>query len=75
MKMHEFLATPKGRPYSQAEWARRIGITRGYLHQLVNGGKVPSLQMALIVHRVTEGQVTPFDWLDEEATRAGSHSD
>lgn len=62
MKMLDFLASPDGRPYSQAEWARRFGVTRGYLHQLANNGKVPSLHVALVIDRVTQGAVTPYDW-------------
>ncbi len=63
MTLKDFLDTAAGRARSQAEWARRIGITRGYIHQLVNGGKTPSLPTALAIHKATEGQVTPFDWL------------
>lgn len=72
MRMREFLDTPPASALSQAEWARRFKITRGYLNQLVSGGKLPSLPMAVAIHHATGGQVTPFDWLPEEPSHAGS---
>jgi len=62
MKLIEFLATPEGSRISQAQWARDLRLTGGYLSQLSNGIKVPSLQVALLIEDRTKGKVTPYDW-------------
>lgn len=62
MTIAEFLDAPEGKIHRPAEWARRIGITRGYLNQLATHGKVPSLHVVMDIHRTTNGLVTPFDW-------------
>lgn len=73
MDIKTFIETV-GKHKSQAEWARHFGITRGYLNQLVKGAKVPSLCTAVSIHHLTEGAVTPFDWLEDTGAHAGSDS-
>jgi DNA-binding transcriptional regulator YdaS (Cro superfamily) len=67
--------TTEGRHRNQAAWARHFGITRGYLNQLVNGSKVPSLATAVAIHHATGGAVTPFDWFDNTGARDDAGSD
>lgn len=62
MHLRDFIATDLGKSVSQAEWARRIGVTRGYFCQLRDGNKTPSLKVALDIESVTEGAVTLYDW-------------
>ena len=66
MHIKSFLESPPGRVMKPADWARRFDITRGYLHQLAHRGKIPSLPVALIIHKRTDGAVTPFDWETED---------
>lgn len=63
MNLHDFLSTPQGRQVSQAEWARRIEVTRGYLSQLRDGSKKPSLVIAYRLELATGGLVTMQDWV------------
>lgn len=49
---------------TQTEFAQRIGVTPGRVHQLLNGkdGK-PSLELAAKIESVTNGAVSFQDWL------------
>lgn len=49
---------------TQTEFAQRIGVTPGRVHQLLNGkdGK-PSLELAAKIEDETKGAVTFKDWL------------
>ena len=62
MTLGEFLLTPEGRRLNRAGWAREFEIASGYLSQLANGIKVPSLPTALLIEDRTRGKVTPYDW-------------
>lgn len=62
MTIQEFLTTKEGKKYCRAEWARRIHVTRGYFSQLAQGGKTPSLALAVFIERLTGGKVTCEDW-------------
>lgn len=64
MRLKEFLASPEGRRLSQSQWARDWGLTSGYVSQLVNGIKLPSLQVALLIEDKTDGKVTCYDWIE-----------
>ena len=49
---------------TQAEWARRLDVSRGYLHGIINGTKRPSLDLALRIERLTDGAVPVQSWAD-----------
>lgn len=66
MKLRSFLDTPKGSSISMAEWARRIGVTRGYFSQLANGDKMPSIDVAWTIEKATQGEVRMQDWVDPD---------
>ncbi len=78
MKLTDFLNTPEGGKVSKAEWGRRAGITRGYISQLAEGVKTPSLEVALRIEKATAGKVTPHDWIDPgklEVNGVGGNAD
>jgi DNA-binding transcriptional regulator YdaS (Cro superfamily) len=75
MDLKTFISTPDGQVVSQAEWARRVEVTRGYFCQLRDGNKTPSLEVALRIEKATGGAVTMYDWLEsEEGEDLGGHS-
>lgn len=48
---------------SQTVWAERLGIARSYLSDLLNGNKVPSLDLAVRIQRATGGAVPADSWI------------
>ncbi|XAI95589.1 Cro-like protein [Nostoc phage Nsp-JY21] len=48
---------------SQTVWADRLGIARSYLSDLLNGNKVPSLDLAVRIQRATKGAVPADSWI------------
>lgn len=69
MKLADFILTPEGRVVSQAEWARRAEVTRGYFSELVKGNKTPSIEVAWRIEQATKQAVMMQDWV------SGSDSD
>lgn len=63
MKLKDFISTPEGQVVSQAEWARRCEVTRGYFCQLRDENKTPSLEVAYRIELVTKGRVSMQDWV------------
>ncbi|RMF03089.1 MAG: helix-turn-helix domain-containing protein [Alphaproteobacteria bacterium] len=51
---------------TQADWARELGVSPGYLHALINGAKRPSLDLALRIERLTGGAVPVQSWADKD---------
>ena len=47
----------------QTVWAKRLGITTGYLSALVNGQKIPSLILAVRIEVETGGAVPARSWV------------
>lgn len=43
--------------------ADALGISRGYLSELIGGTKTPSLDVAVRIQRLTGGEVSVEDWL------------
>ena len=43
---------------SRTVWADRIGISRSYLSDILNGHKIPSLPVAVRIEELTGGKVT-----------------
>ena len=50
---------------SAAHWARRLGISRGYLSEMLAGKKLPSLTLAVTIERETGGAVPASSWVPE----------
>lgn len=63
MRLKAFLEQEKENNVPYVEWARRIGITRGYLTQLANGKRNPSLRIIIAIEDATEGKVTLRDFV------------
>jgi transcriptional regulator with XRE-family HTH domain len=58
-KLHTYL-TAAGK--KQSDLARELGVSRGYLSELVNGAKKPGLALATDIERATAGAVPASDW-------------
>lgn len=55
-------ATPLGKHLTAkgikpAHFAKRVGVSRSYLSELLAGKKCPSRKVALLIERETEGEV------------------
>jgi 3,4-dihydroxy 2-butanone 4-phosphate synthase/GTP cyclohydrolase II len=50
---------------TQVEVAQRLGISQGHVSDLCNGRFWPSRGVAVRIWRLTEGAVTPNDFLTE----------
>ncbi len=48
---------------SRAAWATRIGVSRSYLSDMLNGKKTPSLDVAVRIERLTQGAVPASSWI------------
>lgn len=46
-------------------WATRLGVTGGYLSQLLSGQKLPSLRLAVKIERETGGEVPATSWVPD----------
>ena len=65
--LQRYLATSGVR---QAALAGLLGITRGYMSQVVSGSRQPSLTLALKIAQVTDGAVPVSAWMPPEPTPA-----
>lgn len=48
---------------TQTAWADLLGISKGYLSDIVNGNRVPSLEVAVAIERATDGRVLASSWV------------
>lgn len=55
---------------TRAAWAKRLGISPSYLSDLVNGKKLPSLDLAVRIERETGGVVVANSWIAPVADEA-----
>lgn len=53
---------------SQSEWAKRLGISRSYLSDILSGNKTPSLALAVKIQAETAGEVSCESWISRHAT-------
>lgn len=65
---------------SRREWADDLKVSISYLSLLCNGRKVPSLELAVRIDRLTKGEVPAVSWVhsrNEEPCSLGEarHSD
>lgn len=47
---------------TNAQWAKRLGVSRPYLHALLNEDRQPSLETAVEIERATNGEVPVASW-------------
>lgn len=50
---------------NRATWADRLGVSRSYLSDILNGNKTPSLDLAVRIERLTGGAVPASSWIPE----------
>jgi DNA-binding transcriptional regulator YdaS (Cro superfamily) len=48
---------------NRSAWADRLGVSRSYLSDLLNGNKTPSLELAVQIERATGGAVPASSWI------------
>lgn len=60
---------------SRTAWAKRLGISKSYLSDILNGNRTPSLELAGRISTLTEGQVSFESWLQSDPINAASASD
>lgn len=51
---------------SDAEFARRVGVSHSLVHAWRYRKKLPSLPMARRIRQATKGEVRESDWVDDE---------
>lgn len=55
---------------TRSAWAQRLGISKGYLSDLLNGKRVPSLEVAVAIQRATDGRIAADSWVPEVAAQS-----
>lgn len=60
MRLEKWFASQEG--ITQLAFARSVGVTQGRVAQLLQG-EMPSLSLAMRIREVTEGAVTPDDFI------------
>jgi DNA-binding transcriptional regulator YdaS (Cro superfamily) len=51
---------------SVTEFSKTIGCSRIHLSEIINGRRIPSLMLAKAIERITEGEVTTSELLEEK---------
>jgi len=54
---------------TQIDFARRLGISRGHLGQILHGSKHPSRKLAKKIEEETEGKVTAIELIFPETNK------
>lgn len=55
---------------TQESFSKLIGHSKGYVSQLVNGKKQPSLDLAFKIERLTNNAVPADSWVQQEGSAA-----
>lgn len=53
-----------------AELARRLGTSRGYIHDLLSGRRKPSMKTASAIAAITDGKVPISSWVEDVGDHA-----
>lgn len=53
---------------SQSGFAKVIGVSKGYVTELLNGTKTPSLLIAVRIERATDGAIRVSSWAARRKT-------
>ncbi|WP_431197557.1 helix-turn-helix transcriptional regulator [Shimia thalassica] len=51
---------------SRTDWAKRLEISKSYMSDLLNGKRIPSLEVAVRIERATGGAVPASSWINSE---------
>lgn len=49
---------------TKVAFAKSIGTSRFYIHDLISGRRAPSVKMMLKIEEVTKGRIKAKDWTD-----------
>ena len=60
---------------TRAMWAERLGVSRSYLSDVVNGNRRPSLDLAVRIARLTGGAVPVESWVPDASAPVGDAED
>lgn len=66
-RMSEIATYIASNKIKQSALAAALGVSRGYLSELVGGTKRPSLELAVAIERATNGAVPATSWVPEPA--------
>lgn len=66
--MEKFHAYIKRRGISQNDLAGEIGVSKGYLSQIIKGKRSPSREIIQKIATATEGFIPPDVWFDVPAS-------
>jgi plasmid maintenance system antidote protein VapI len=58
---------------TRSAWADRLKVSRSYLSDLLNGKKVPSLDLAVRIERATGGAVAASSWVPATGSQAAQN--
>lgn len=50
---------------NRAAWADKLGVSRSYLSDILNGNKTPSLELAVKIERATGGVILAASWIPD----------
>ena len=67
-KLHKFLTATKT---TQTRIAAAVGVSRGYMSELVAGSKTPSLGVAVGIERFSCGAVPASSWVEHISSVGG----
>lgn len=59
MRFSDWFSAQQG--LTQDAFAKRVGVTQGRIAQILNGD-MPSMTLAIVISRATDGAVTPNDF-------------
>lgn len=60
--MQDLVSYLKATRTKQADLAKKIGVSRGYMSELAAGNKMPSLPVAFAIEDATDGAVPASCW-------------
>ena len=55
---------------TQRDFASSLGISQAFLSQLLNGRRIPSLDLAVRIERLTDGAVPASSWVKQDGEAA-----
>lgn len=55
---------------TRAAWAKQLGVSRSYLSDVLNGKSRPSLELASMIERETDGVVVASSWIPDHRQTA-----
>lgn len=64
--MNKFAAWMKSNEKKQIAVAKKLGISQSSLHDIMRQGQLPNLKVAYEIEKYTHGEVTLYDWIDQE---------